>query len=408
MDRRRFLALAAALVAARIALPLVALHPAWELHRDELLYFAMGDHLDWWRMQFPPLLPAIAAASKALFGPTVWAARVPAALAGGAMLAVVLVAVRALGGGAGAAALAALGSVAAPVFLRPSVLMHPVVLDECWATLALLGVVLALVRDDARWWLLAGVGFGLGTLTKFSAPLYGAVAFTATLLHPAARRQLATRWPWLAAALAAALGAPAITGQVAHGWPFLDQLAVLRAEQLSHVAVGDFLVGQVMMLGSASALAAAGLAWTVRGARDTSPLEVRRTSAVRWLACFAALLVAWYLAMRGKEYYTAAAWPLLLAAGSVAIVRARVPRARRLVLRVAVPVAIAAGAAVLFPLGVPCLEPRTMAVYVARLGVGGATNHGTELALPQDYADMLGWRAQAEAAAMAWRALPPA
>ena len=42
------------------------------------------------------------------------------------------------------------------------------------------------------------------------------------------------------------------------------------------------------------------------------------------------------------------------------------------------------------------------------MGGGTETNTGEQLALPQDYADMLGWPEQAAAVAAAFRALPPA
>lgn len=401
-----------ALVLARIALPLVAIHATWEFHRDELLYFAMGDHLDWFRMQFPPLLPAIARVAHAVGGESVWAARVPAALAGGALLAVMLLCVRALGGGARALVLTALASAAAPLFVRTSVLMQPVVLDQLWCAAALLGVVLALVHDAPRWWLLAGCMFGLGTLTKFSAPLYGALAFVATLLLPAGRRQLGTRWPWLAAVLALVVGSASVTGQVVHGWPFLAQMRVLRATQLAHVAPGDYLAGQVLMLGGAVLLAAAGAWWAITGRVAAMPdagshaHAVRRHDAVRWLALFAALLVGWYLATSGKEYYAGPAWPLLVAAGAVALEQVRGRIARRLA-HVAVPVLMTLVGLVLLPLGVPVFAPEAMARYAARFG-GTRSNVGVALELPQDYADMLGWRAQAATVARAWASLPPA
>jgi hypothetical protein len=49
-----------------------------------------------------------------------------------------------------------------------------------------------------------------------------------------------------------------------------------------------------------------------------------------------------------------------------------------------------------------------MARYAARLGIAEAvtTNRGEVLALPQDYADMLGWRGQVEAVARVYHALP--
>jgi 4-amino-4-deoxy-L-arabinose transferase-like glycosyltransferase len=409
---RRIALTIALLVVARIALPLVLLDHTWEFHRDELLYFAMGDHLDWFRMQFPPLIAAIAQLGRAAFGDTVWAARVPAAIAGGATLLVMLLAARALGGGTRALVVTALGSAAAPLFVRASVLLQPVVLDQLWCALALLGVVLAIVRDDARWWLLAGVAFGLGTLTKLSAPLYGVVAFVATLAVPTARAQLRTRWPWLAALIALAVGAASITGQVVHGWPFVAQMRVLRAQQLVHVRASDYLLEQGAMLGGAVVLVGCGVWWALTGGASrageaaTRTLDERRLAAVRWLATVAVLLVGWYLVMRGKAYYAGPVYPLLIAAGAVALESLR-GRLGRVAARAVVPAVVAVLGSVLLPLGAPILAPEPMARYAARFG-GTRTNVGATIELPQDYADMLGWRAQAAMVARVLATLPAA
>ena len=202
------MALAIALVAIRVALPLLLIDPAWEFHRDELLYFAMGDHLEWLRMQFPPLIAVVAHVGRALFDDSVLAARVPAALAGAALLATMLWFARRLGAGAWALVVIAAASVAAPVLLRTSVLMHPVVFDQLWATLAIASLALAAVEEQPRWWLLIGVAFGLGALTKFSVAFYVASAAVAVLMTPALRRQLATRWPWLAMLVAMVTSMP--------------------------------------------------------------------------------------------------------------------------------------------------------------------------------------------------------
>jgi hypothetical protein len=63
---------------------------------------------------------------------------------------------------------------------------------------------------------------------------------------------------------------------------------------------------------------------------------------------------------------------------------------------------------VVFPFGVPVLPPLEMATYARALGVTAAvrTNTGEMGALPQDFADMLGWKEQAEAVARVYRTLP--
>lgn len=91
--------------------------------------------------------------------------------------------------------------------------MHPVVFDQLWATLAIASLALAAVEEQPRWWLLIGVALGLGALTKFSVAFYVASAAVAVLTTPALRRQLATRWPWLAILVAMVLAIPSVAGR---------------------------------------------------------------------------------------------------------------------------------------------------------------------------------------------------
>ncbi|MBK6487057.1 MAG: glycosyltransferase family 39 protein [Gemmatimonadetes bacterium] len=403
LDRsHRLLAFAVALVAVRIALPLALIHPAWEFHRDELLYFAMGDHFEPMRMQFPPFIAAVARGARALFGDAVLAARVPAAIGGGALLAAMLWFSRRLGAGAWALGMIALATIAAPIFLRPSVLMQPVIFDQLWATLAIAALALAAVKDEPRWWLLAGIAFGLGALTKFSVAFYIISAAVAAVATPALRRQLSSRWPWVAAGIAAVLALPSITGQVAHDWPFLAQMSSLRGGQLARVSPVAFLAEQPLLLGAACLLVPVAVAAAWRG--DTAT----RVTGTVTLALLALMLV-----LRGKGYYAAPGYPALLVAAAVWLERrlaARRASLGRRAAQVGFPLAVAVGAVLMLPMGIPTLDPDAMSRFAVSTGVVAAvrTNQGEELALPQDYADMLGWRAMAEAVARAYRALPPA
>src|SRR5690606_11491106 len=113
-----------------------------------------------------PFIALLARASSAVFGDSVLAARVPAALGGAALTGVVLLLLRRLGSGAWGLLLATLGLALAPVFLRSSLLFQPVIFDQLWATLADAALVLAAAEREPRWWLLVGAALGLGLLTK--------------------------------------------------------------------------------------------------------------------------------------------------------------------------------------------------------------------------------------------------
>jgi hypothetical protein len=56
------------------------------VQRDEFLYFSMGEHLRFWRMDFPPAIAVLANLSRAVFDHTLAAVRVFPAVEGTILL----------------------------------------------------------------------------------------------------------------------------------------------------------------------------------------------------------------------------------------------------------------------------------------------------------------------------------
>ena len=399
-----------AFVAAKLTLHMIVLAVSpYGIQRDAFLYFAMGDHLRFWRMDFPPFIAVMANLQTALFGHTMAAARVFPALEGTAILVLAAFIARELGGGRFAQGLAALGVFTGGVFLRPSTLFQPVVLDQLWWTCALYALLRVgraaregSVRRQRDWWLLFGLAMGLGLLTKFSILFFGLAALVALIVTPL-RRSLATPWPWVAAAIAFAIGSPSIVGQIALGYPVVEQMHVLAASQLSHVSWWSFIVAQPFLLGlTAWLLAIAGaialVAWT--------PLRSYRTAG--WACVLAFLLL---LALHGKAYYVGPVYPTLLAAGAVwleGVSAGPSPRVRRAFAWTVVGL-IAAEGMIGLPVALPLLSREATARYIVRAGADWAlgTNRGGTDLLPQDFADQIGWKQQSQALARVYRALSP-
>jgi len=369
--------------------------PGYGFHRDELLYIAMGEHLDFFAMQFPPMIAVLARLAEAVPWPLLLGTRVVATLALVGIMALTVALARRMGGGPGAQLLTALGLAAGLLLERAGSLFQPVVFELLWWTLAAYALVVLLDGGGPRWWLVLGLAMGLGGLTKFSAAVFG-MALAAAVLFSPLRVALRTRWPWLAVLLGALIALPSVTGQVANGWPFIDQMEVLRRNQLERVTPGAFLGAQFLLAGAGTVLLLAGLA-----ALLLRP-SLRR---FRPLAVYAAAACLFLLATKGKAYYLGPVHPPLIAAGAVGIGGWLVTRpvARRLLAGL-----LALGGLVLMPLGVPLLPPAEMAAYMRRLGVSHATetNAGDQLPLPQDYADMTGWREQVAAVAEVFHSLP--
>jgi hypothetical protein len=200
-----------------------------------------------------------------------------------------------------------------------------------WA-LVVLCVSTAIARDRPRWWLGAGLAAGLGLQTNNLIALL-LLALTVGLLATRRFDILGTRWPWLAAAIAAAIWAPNVVWQATHGWPQFAMAASLHRQNTSVAAYLGGLPAQI-----------------VYGGLFTAPVLIAgvvrlwRTAQLRYLAVTVTVVAAYVLAwVPGKPYYTSGLLPAVLAAGSLAterwFVRGRRPRARRILVFGAVLVA---------------------------------------------------------------------
>ena len=384
---------AAAVLVLHLATNLVS---PYGLHRDEYLYFAMGQHLRLWRMDFPPGMALMHEAGRFL-GPSLVALRLAPALAATALVVLGALMARELGGGRFAQGFAALAVGSSASFLRSGNLFHPVVFDFLWWGVGCFAL-LRLCRGEphpGRWWLLLALAGGAGLLTKFSILLFG-FAVLVGMLATTWRRALLTRWPWLVLVLALAIGSPSVVGQMALGWPLVGQMTSLQQFQLQHVSFAGFFLEEGM-LGPAMLVAAAGLAWLL-----VSP-GMRAFRLVGWTC-----LVVWVLlvALHGKGYYAGGTYAVLFAAGGAALERARARAGAHLR---GWAVGLTAGwGLVSLPFGLPILRPPTMEVYAHAVGGSAALRdvQGYMLRLPMDYADMLGWRDRAVALGAAYRSLP--
>jgi len=387
------------LVTAKLLMHLVAAGiTPYEFHRDEFLYFSMGTHLRLFHMDFPPMMALLSELLRHTVGVSVFTYRVLPGIAGTALFALALLAVRALGGGRGAMVLTGVAMLSGPLFLRSASFFQPVVFDQLWWTLALYALLRLEQTDDPRWWWVMGLAGGLGLLTKFSIFFIG-FGVLVGLLATTRRRALLGPGPWIALALALVIGSPSLIGQINLDWPVVHQMAGLQRGQLARMTWGEYLGNQPLMTGPAFLLAVAGaVALIGRGA-----LARYRSVGIACVTTFLLLGV-----LHGKPYYVGPVYPVLFAAGSAWIARLARPRLRT-GLMWGLGAASAAFGVWALPFGLPVVPPAPMARYAAWTGITAATqtNRGTQLPLPQDYADMLGWREKADAVAMVVASLTP-
>ncbi|HEX6885145.1 MAG TPA: glycosyltransferase family 39 protein, partial [Planctomycetota bacterium] len=273
-----------------------------------------------------------------------------------------------------------------------------------WAGACLLALEVLRALRPATWpatrsatWLALGAVLGVGLMNKHTLVLRGAALALGIVVTPA-RRQLATSGPWLAAGVALLLALPNLLWQEAHGWPSLEFYA--NADRFKNVPTPPHAVAlmQVLFLNPVAAplwiAGLVGLCWR-------RELASARALGVAAVVLFGLLLAA----QKSRPDRIAGIYPLLFAAGAVVLEPWLATRARR----VGVGVVMGLGFVALAPLGLPVLSPPAAARYAQALGAARPMEAGEQkvTALPQWFADRLGWEELARDVAEVLAALPP-
>jgi hypothetical protein len=365
------------------------------IFRDELYYIACSDRLAWGYVDHPPLSIAALALTRRLLGDSVFAIRLPLALAGG--LAVFLTGrlARRFGGGFDAEWIAALAYAVAAIPLVMFGFFSMNGFDLLfWIVCAHLGAQL-LAGTARRRWLLFGAAVGLGLLNKYSIGFF-AGAFVLALLLTSERRGLWNVWPWIGGAVAGAIFLPHVLWEVDNAWPTLEFIRNAQAMKITAMSPLQFFAAQIVEGNPFIApLWLSGLIGLLFSAR----LRRYRAFGLTYL-----LLLLMFIAQQAKPYYLAPAYPFLLAAGAVIV---EPVCARRTFARVALACWLVAGGVAILPMGVPILSPAAFVRYAAAVGLQPAQAERNPLgSLPQHFADRFGWENMARTVAHVYSALP--
>ncbi|MEO9151071.1 MAG: glycosyltransferase family 39 protein [Lapillicoccus sp.] len=317
-----------------LAVVLTATSAGYGYHRDEL-YFRMLQP-GWGYVDQPPLTPLLARLTASVVDQP-WAMRVPATIAALATVLLVALLTREVGGGGRAQALAAWGYAFAAFPLVFGHLLLTVTPDLlAWSAVALL-VVRAVLRDEGRAWLWAGVVAGAATWNKFLIVLL-VVSLAAGLVAVGPRR---LPWRWVVAGVVAGalVASPNLLYQATHGWPQLTMGRQLGAGHGSEIR--PQLVPFLGLLLGPPLVVVWGAGWWGLLRRP----EWRR---MRFLAVAFPVLVVLSLVAGAQVYYPLGLLTVLYAVGCVPA--ARVSPSWWVTLRIAVVVNALVSAVIALPL----------------------------------------------------------
>lgn len=373
-----------------LALVKLAVHFAsnsnYGFHRDELLHLAVSEELRWGYMEFPPFIAVVAKLSHALFDYSVFGARLFPTIAGVCLLVVTCLTALELGGNRKAVTIAGVSVLAFLPFWRNHTLLQPVAFEQLFWVLGLYYFIRFINTRDKKYLLILGVVAGLGLMNKYTFLIWGLALVVAMLFYDKGRL-FKDRSLYIAGIIAALIITPNIIWQSMHHFPILIHHQRLQEIQLSELKWWEFGVVQ-LWFPFTLIISLVGLYFLFFDQHG----KQYKSIGVSFVTTF---VVMWL--MRSKGYYFFAAYPLMFAAGAVAIEKYVVSRAwiyyTTLGILVCSTIPFIPDLAPILPVESfvkwKKLEPDTEGRY----------------ALTSDYADMFGWEEQVQLVDSVYRSL---
>ena len=364
-------------------------------HRDELLFFSLGQHPDFGYFSVPPMIGFLAFVLSKILGYSLLAAKIVPAMLCGAMVLLCSRIARELGGSFFAQFLAATGFLSSILFLRAFSLFQPVFLDIFFWTVALYFLLRYINTEHRKYLILFGVSVGFGLLNKYNI-LFLVMAVLVVLPFTRYRKLFRAREFYLAVFVSFIILLPNLIWQLRHGMPVLEHMVELKRTQLNQMGTATFLSEQLLMVFPATLLALPGLIYLLFGSIMQK---------FKWIGHALLVILLLYLLLHGKSYYSAGIYPLLICSGAVFIERSL----SRGFWRAAIVAFLLLFAWMMLPMGIPCKSPEQLVSYfdkVARITHDDAIRryeNNEYRQLPQDYADMLGWEELTVLTNSAWQ-----
>lgn len=371
---------------------------SYGMFRDEYYYLACANRLDFGYVDHPPLSIWILTLWKMFFGDTMLVIRIVPAIISSISLMILGLLTQKLGGGKSAIILAMISFMLTPIFLGMNTIYSMNTFDYFfWISSAYLFLKL-IQTENKKYWIGLGIILGLGLLNKTSVLWLGAGILAGTIFTPL-RKDLKTKYPYIAFIIAILIFSPYIIWNVTHDFAHLEFMRNAATEKYGGLTPISFIMDQLLIHNPVTILLwLPGIIFYFfrRDSRQFRPLGFI------WLTTFVILLINGH----SKGEYISAAYQVLFAGGAVLIEKwSALPKRNWLKYSSAVPVVLTG--ILLSPFARPLLSPETFIKYQSAMGLEPPNNEGQRLVgLPQFYSDMFGWEDLAKNVSKVYQSLP--
>jgi hypothetical protein len=369
-------------ILAKFGLQYLAVHPDYDLQRDEFLHLDQARHLAWSYLSVPPFISWNSVLIQWLGGGEFWVRFFPA-LFGVLTLWVVWDLVKRLGGNLFAQSLAAMALLCSAL-IRMNLLYQPNSVDVlCW-TFVFYALIRYVQEKKSKWLYLLSICFAIGVLNKYN------IGFLALGLLPALlltnRKIFQDKSLYKALLICFLMITPNLIWQIQNGFPVLTHMNMLSRYQLVNNSRIGFLMEQLLFYYPSLPIWIGGLVYLLFG---------KNTAKMRFVGLTFLFTMGFFAFFKAKGYYAIGLYPVLLAFGSVwvsnGIKRLRSPYLPIIgTLALLLPMILFIPAfALIHPVYSPEKLLKDPPPY-SKLGLN-RWEDGKEYPIPQDFADMLGW-----------------
>ncbi|CAN5408354.1 hypothetical protein BH10BAC2_BH10BAC2_49560 [soil metagenome] len=368
----------------------------YQPHRDEFLYLAEGHHMAWGYMEVPPLLSVFAWFTN-LFGGGMFWIKIWPVLFGACTFILVGKIIISLGGKAFALILGWLPFML-DGYMRLFFLFQANFLEVFFWTAIVFSIFRFTQTQKNKWLYVFGVCVGLGMMSKYSVAFY-TLSIVAGLAITRHRKIFLNRHLYYAACVAFIIFFPNLLWQYNHNFPVIAHMQELKEEQLQYINPLDFIISQFMMNFPCVFIWIAGLFFVMFSHKGKN----YRVFAWAYIAVIILLI-----ALNGKDYYALGAYPILFAFGGFYLEQLTMQKfkwVRYPMLAFSIGFGLFA-----MPLIMPLAKPETLSAYYQKTGLDKTGSFKWEdleyHPLPQDFADMMGWKEMAQKTADVYHAMP--
>lgn len=368
-------------LALKFLLQYLLLSPSYDLQRDEYLHLDQANHLAWGFHSVPPFSSWIAYLIQLLGNSLFWIKFFPA-LYGALTILVVWKTIETLDGTLFALILGA-SCVLFSALLRINTLYQPNSFDVLSWTAFYFTLVKYLKSEKPKWLYVGALVFALGFLNKYNIGFLILGLIPSILLTNKRRLFLQPKLN-LAAGMGLLLLLPNLIWQYQHNFPVIHHMKELADTQLVNVDRLNFLKSQLLFFMGAIFVILSGL---------YALLTYKPFKPYRLFFWALPLTLAIFMYFKAKDYYAIGLYPIYIAFGSVylgTILREGWKKYLQ-------PVAIAIPVLLLLPIlnvAFPNKSPEYIIQHQDNYKKFGLLRweDGKDHLLPQDFADMLGWK----------------